>query len=362
MVDEVIVETSLKERRKAFWGYMAPMDAFDAMISACIAIEEDGDPLNRETLKKRSGVTYNNALAATLALYKRRKNFTDQFKETPATLLHVIAQHIEEQLVAQKKEFTTAVEQERKLFVDSLDEGVKAYDEQVEEVETLKAQLTAIQDDLKNAQLNIEELKGSLSSLENEKNTLGEKYHRSLESKQQLEGELKELRHSMEDLKLAHQSSLEQVNDEKSKAIDELKAQHNQQTAQLTARWDSERSTWQKDRDRLETSLSDTEESNQYLSRELDEAKLRLGSEEAEKNRLMQENQSIKPLLEVEKKYIALCAEDQSKTKEIQALGDTIESLKRDNQELRDKLSAQTNMIDMIKRLEDKVQGIAGDD
>lgn len=54
--------------------------------------------------------------------------------------------------------------------------------------------------------------------------------------------------------------------------------------------------------------------------------------------------------------------EDQSKTKEIQALDDTIESLKQDNQELRDKLSAQSNMIDMIKRLEDKVQGIAGDD
>ena len=67
MVDEVIVETSLKERRKAFWGYMTPMDAFDAMISACVAIEADGDPLNRETLKKRSGVTYNNALATTLA-------------------------------------------------------------------------------------------------------------------------------------------------------------------------------------------------------------------------------------------------------------------------------------------------------
>jgi len=74
---------TLKSTTEAYWGKLGKLPAVDAIFRACEELEQENRPVNRDTVKERSGVTFNNLLADGLKLYRRRESELADFTHTP---------------------------------------------------------------------------------------------------------------------------------------------------------------------------------------------------------------------------------------------------------------------------------------
>lgn len=97
-----------KSSSQAFWGAAAKLPTVDAILESCRALDEEGETINRDSVRKHSGVTFTNQLAAGIALYKRRRSLLASRPTTPAVIIELITQAVEQQVRPSARRQTVA--------------------------------------------------------------------------------------------------------------------------------------------------------------------------------------------------------------------------------------------------------------
>ena len=343
---------NLKEQRKAFWAGKTPIQAFDALMTACQHIDDQALPLNRETLREHSGVTYTNALAAGIAVYKQRKQLTDTFSNTEATLLHILAKYVDDFFKHEKQKFEKAFETEKQSFVNALDEGIAAFGEMQDELQEKQSQIDQLQAQLSELHEAFDQTCQQLEERQTDLSNMEARYRNVIEDKQALESTCAELRHQLADNKAEYQKNLSLLQNEQKQMLEQLNHQHEAETERLMKRWTEERAQWQVEQEKSDLNNARLTDKVSGLEKKLHEQEIVVKTLTIEKTEL----QKLEPLVEDNQQLKNDLKEAQ---RQQDSLKQKLAETERENLRLLEKLNEQSDLKTMMAAMEQRIDALS---
>lgn len=320
--------STLKSATEAYWGALGKLPALDAIFQACEALEERGDPINRENVKALSGVTYTNLLATGLRLYRRRVDDLGSLTHTPTSVLHVIAHAVDREFEAMQTHF------EQRLSTWQQDVAI-LQDDLVQELEHLRARCTQQDAEIqeKNAQLEaqIEEQHSLRAELRSRDHTLRERdsqYHAALGEGEKLRQELLSEQQRQLAISRDNETRLAALKEEQHQQRQELIRQHDKETARLQAQLGNERGEWKQERTKLNDSLQSARDEIGTLTAELNQ---RRGESSHQQRQLKERDSQIESLQHQIQSAAGLTATIEQQSRQIEQQKAEIEGLREQN-------------------------------
>ena len=166
------MDNSLKDEQKKAWGSLDALGSIDAIVRTCELLESEGLSINREIVRQRSGVGFNNLVAAGIRIYRSHQNNFQDYPDVPKVLFPVIMEALNQGFGDMKaklaKQKTDEAQHWKQAFQESTHEYSKLeceleqlriiQEKQTELLESEKGKVTVLQKIVDSKQAHIDEL------------------------------------------------------------------------------------------------------------------------------------------------------------------------------------------------------------
>ena len=245
----------LKTEQETYWQHLTKLPHMDAIFRACEALEAENISINRDRVRERSGVTPTNLLAAGIKLYRTRQDTTDEFTKTPAVLLHLIGQSLENAFESMASGFDDKVK-EIDAHYQSIAESLQTdFNHQVDLTEQKQQQIDELKSLLEKRESDIEHLQSTLQKKAEEQASLTHKYNQLLQEHRDLQQSFEQEKQRNKTQAQDHQQALETIKQEHEKSFYHLTLQHDKAHASLMTQLGNERGEWSQERKQLEEAV-----------------------------------------------------------------------------------------------------------
>ena len=243
-----------------YWGALAKLPQIDAIFRACKDLEEANQPINRESVKNRSGVTFTNLLATGIKLYRGQRDLSQNFTHTPAVLLQLVGKSLENAFGSMQTEFSKNIESVEERYSALVEGAAKDLDEIQHCLNERDHQILEKKDELKKLFEDKAGLIDRLSEAEIAFKRLDAKYSLGLNELREATNHLNDEKNRSKAQSDDHRLALNALAQEHGANVKALNVQHDNAYAHVMTQWGNEREQWKTERRRLDKRLTDNKE------------------------------------------------------------------------------------------------------